>query len=172
MTLRRLMYRWLLPAAVVLPAVLFLGWIVFSRDGWALLPTLLIFLPSVFIGQLVMALMVRSRASVRATRAVSWLDVAAFGVWHLLVLGVAWFSSPVFGLTLALAVIVGIATFWLTAWELWSEGRRAWATLTDTTPRATPFFPAEDGPRRTDTLGPTIVVQEAPTHDGGFGTPR
>ena len=45
MIVRRLMYRWLLPASIVLPAWLFLGWILFSRDGWGLLPLLLIFIP-------------------------------------------------------------------------------------------------------------------------------
>lgn len=169
--MRRLMYRWLLPAAVVLPAVLFIGWIVFSRDGWALLPTVLIFIPSVFVGQLVLALLVRSRTSVRESKAVSWPDVGAFAAWHLLTVLVAWFSSPAFGITLTLAIIAGLGTFWLVVWELWTESKRSWTKLTDTSPRtsvggesagATPSWSAQ----------PTIIVHEATDGDarGGFGS--
>lgn len=158
MIVRRVMYRWLLPAAVVLPALLFFGWIVFSRDGWALLPTLLIFLPGVFVAEIVLALLVRSRASVRESKAVSWLDVLAFGVWHLLTLLVGWFSSPLFGLTLTLAIVAAIGTLWLVVWELWTEGRRAWTTLAETAARP-PSAAAPSGTK--PGVAPTIVVQES-----------
>ena len=37
MWLRRAFYQWLLPAALVLPLWLLIGWIAFSASGWALL---------------------------------------------------------------------------------------------------------------------------------------
>ena len=75
MAFRRLFYRWLWLAVLVLPLWLLVGWGVFQAGGWAFLWVLFIAIPSVFIGQLVLAGMVRARPSVAADRAVSWTDV-------------------------------------------------------------------------------------------------
>src|SRR3546814_16152737 len=83
---RRAFFWWLFPAAVVLPAWLLAGWIAFDAGGWALLWVLFLAIPSVFFGQIVLALLVRARTSVRASRAVSGWDVLGFGVWPVLVI--------------------------------------------------------------------------------------
>jgi hypothetical protein len=123
MWIRRLFFAWLIPAAIVLPLWLFIGWGVFDAGGWAFLWVLFIAIPSVFVGQLALALLVRARPMARAERAVSWADVAGFGVWHLLTItlgfyGQAWWA-PVFVLT----VLAGIALFWLEVTQLWREAR-------------------------------------------------
>lgn len=130
------MYRWLLPAVLVLPAWLVFGWLIFSREPWSLLPILLIFVPAVFLGQLAMTLLVRSRSQVREEHAVSWYDVGAFGAWHLLTIMVGFYTAPLFSFALPLAIVVGLGTLALVIWELWTDGRRALAHYTDTRPRA------------------------------------
>ncbi|WP_052460543.1 hypothetical protein [Microbacterium gorillae] len=126
MGVRRVFYRWLLPAAFVLPLWLFLGWLIFSRSGLALIPTLVVFMPAVFVAQLALTLIVRTRPSVRAEKAVSWADVGAFTAWHVLTIAVGvW--PPLFGLVLALAIVAALGTFWLTLWELWTDSRAAWS---------------------------------------------
>ena len=70
MVLRRLFFRWLLPASLVLPAWMLVGWAIFGRNGWGLLWVLLMAIPGVLVSQLVLTLLTRSRPSVRAERAV------------------------------------------------------------------------------------------------------
>jgi len=132
MALRRLFFRWLLPAALVLPAWMLVGWLVFGRSGWALLWVLLMAIPGVLVTQLVLTLLTRSRPSVRAERAVSWLDVAGFGVWHVLTILVGCFIDGAFPWLLAAAIVVAVALFWMQLWQLWSEARGAGARLRET----------------------------------------
>lgn len=122
MWLRQAFFRWLLPSAFVLPLWLLVGWGVF-QGGWAILWVLLIAMPSVFIGQLLLTLLTRSRPSVRAERAVSWWDVAGFALWHGLTIAVGFFIDGAFGWLLAAAIVVGIALVWLQLWQLWNEAR-------------------------------------------------
>ena len=63
MWLRRAFFRWLIPAAFVLPLWLFVGWIVFGANPWALL-WVLISAPIVFAGPLPTAV-VEGRAKTR-----------------------------------------------------------------------------------------------------------
>jgi hypothetical protein len=121
MWLRQAFFRWLFPAAFVLPLWLLIGWAVFN-GGWAFL-FLLIAIPSVFVGQLILAFLVRARPSVRVTRAVSWWDVAGFGLWHVLTIVVGCFPASGFGPALVGAIIVAIALFWSSLWQLWSEAK-------------------------------------------------
>jgi len=121
MALRRLLSRWLWPAAVVLPVWLLIGWGVSGANGWAFLWVLFIAVPSVLIGQVVLTLLNRARPSVRRTGAVSWLDVAGFGVWHALTIAVGLFVEAWFGLTLALAILAAVGLLWLQLWQLWRE---------------------------------------------------
>jgi len=124
MAFRRLFYRWLWLAVLVLPLWLLVGWGVFQAGGWAFLWVLFIAIPSVFIGQLVLAGMVRARPSVAADRAVSWTDVATFGAWHALTIAVGFYDPRWFPAALALAIAAGVVTVWLTMRQLWREAGR------------------------------------------------
>jgi hypothetical protein len=122
MWLRQAFFRWLIPAAFLLPLWLLIGWGVF-QGGWAIFWVLFIAVPSVFVGQLVLTLLTRSRPSVRAERAVSWWDVGGFTLWHGLTIAVGCFIDGAFGWLLAAAVVVGIGMFWLQFWQLWTEAK-------------------------------------------------
>lgn len=122
MWLRRAFFQWLIPAAFVLPLWLFVGWMVFGASPWALL-WVLISAPVVFVGQLVLALLVRARGTVRAERAVSWTDVALFGAWHVLIVILGVFSNPVWWAVLGLTVAVGVVLLWMQLRQLWGEAK-------------------------------------------------
>ena len=64
MALRSGFFRWLIPAAFVLPLWLFIGWIVFGANPLSLLWVLLS-APIVLIGQLILTLLVRARPTAR-----------------------------------------------------------------------------------------------------------
>lgn len=157
MWLRQAFFRWLLPAAFVLPLWLLVGWGVF-QGGWAILWVLLIAMPSVFLGQLLLTLLTRSRPSVRAERAVSWWDVAGFGLWHGLTIAVGFFIDGVFGWLLAAAIVVGIALVWLQLWQLWNEARGSGARIRETITWSTIPAPGEQQPR--PAAHEVIVVRE------------
>jgi hypothetical protein len=123
MWVRRAFYNWLLPAAFVLPLWLFVGWGVFNAGGWAFLWVLFIAVPSVFVGQLALTLITRSRPSVRAARAVSWTDALGFGLWHALTIALGFYASSWWVPVMVLAVIVGLALVWWQLRLLWSEVR-------------------------------------------------
>nr|WP_315267968.1 MFS transporter permease [Microbacterium lemovicicum] len=125
MWLRRAFYSWLLPAAVVLPLWLLIGWGVFNAGGWAFAWVLFVAIPSVFLGQLALGLLVRARGTVRAERAVSWWDVLGFGVWHALTVSLGFFSAAWWLPVMILTVLVGLGLFWLQLWQLWRETRGA-----------------------------------------------
>ena len=120
MWLRQTFFRWLLPAAFVLPLWLVIGWIVFGASPWALL-WVLVSAPIVFIGQLVLALLVRARGTVRAERAVSWTDAGVIGAWHLLVVALGVFDGRWWWPTLAVTFVVGVAALWTSLSQLWRE---------------------------------------------------
>jgi len=142
MRLREAFFRWLLPAAFLLPLWLIVGGIVF-RAGWGMLWVLFIAVPSVFLGQLLLTLLTRSRASVRAERAVSWWDVVGFTVWHVLTIAVGCFIDGAFGWLLAGAIVVGIGLIWLQLWQLWSEAKGTGARIRETISWSTIPDPAE-----------------------------
>ncbi|MFB7250542.1 MFS transporter permease [Microbacterium sp. NPDC056234] len=123
MWLREAFFRWLIPAAFVLPLWLLIGWGVFSGGGWAFL-FLFVGIPSVFVGQLILTLLVRARPSVRISRAVSWWDVAGFGLWHALTIAVGFYPSW-FAPALTVAIIAGIGLIWSSLWQLWREAGTA-----------------------------------------------
>jgi hypothetical protein len=165
MWLRQAFYRWLLPAAVVLPLWLFIGWGVFSAGGWAFAWVLFVALPSVFVGQLLLTLLVRARGSVRAARAVSWWDVLGFGVWHALTISLGFFVQAWWLPVMLLAVAGGLALFWLQLWQLWREARGAAVTVLRTAegmayvPPAAPDAPRE---RTRAGSGDVFVISETP----------
>lgn len=162
MWLREAFFRWLLPAAFVLPVWLFVGWVIFGTSGWSLVWVLLMAAPAVFAGQLVLTLLTRSRPSVRAERALSWWDVAGFTVWHVLTISVGLFLDGAFGWLLTAAIVAAIALFWLQLWQLWNEARGsglriretvAWRTMRqgdDTTSRSEPDIVVIEERKRQD----------------------
>lgn len=164
MWLRRAFYLWLLPAAFVLPLWILLGWGIFQAGGWAFLWVLFIAVPSVFIGQLLLTLLTRSRPSVRAERAVSWWDVLGFTVWHGLTIAVGCFIEGAFGWLLALAIAAGIALFWLQLWQLWNEAKGSGARIRETITWTTtePLRPRAEQTRSTPEV---IVIQESDNRD-------
>ena len=131
MWIRQAFFRWLLPSAFLLPLWLLIGLAVF-QGGWSILWVLLIAMPSVFVGQLLLTLLTRSRPSVRAERALSWWDVAGFGLWHALTIAVGFFIDGAFGWLLAAAIVVGIGLVWLQLWQLWNEARGSGARIRET----------------------------------------
>ncbi|QTV79667.1 MFS transporter permease [Microbacterium sp. NIBRBAC000506063] len=162
MWLRRAFYTWLLPAALVLPLWLLVGWGVFRAGGWAFLWVLFIALPSVLIGQIVFALLVRARPSARYQRAVSWWDVAGFGAWHGLTIALGFYPQGWFALLLTAAIIVGIGMVWLLLWQLWAEAR---GSLTVATVGGT-YLSEDVGAASGDASDADfIVIEEAPPAD-------
>lgn len=123
MWLRRALFGWLIPAAFVLPLWLLVGWAIFNTGGWAFLWVLFLAIPGVFLWQLLLTLLVRARGTVRAHRAVSWWDVLGFAVWHLLVISLGFFAEAWWAPVMVLAILAGVALFWLELWQLWSEAR-------------------------------------------------
>ena len=169
------MFRWLVPAAFVLPAWLLLGWAIFNAASqpWVLLPVLFIFVPAVFIGQLVATLLVRVRPSVRESRAVSWADLGAFAVWHILTILVGLYQERFFALALILAIVAGVGVIALTLSEMWRESGTSRSSLLTDEQRA------ERLRDHAETTQRVIRIQEAPSMDsesdgadmGRFGSP-
>lgn len=127
--IRRAFFYWQFTAAIVLPAWLFVGWGFFGGGGWGFLG-LLITAPIVFVALLVIALIVYARPTVRRTRAVSWKDVALYVVLHGSIIGLGFFGSTA-TLFVVLALIAGIAGFWLSLWELLTDGARSMQATMD-----------------------------------------
>ncbi|MFJ4039070.1 MFS transporter permease [Microbacterium sp. NPDC090007] len=144
MVLRRLFLRWLFPAAFVLPLWLFVGWIVFSGgSGWALL-WLLVAMPTVFVSQVLIAFLVRARASVRTVRAASWRDVAGVGLWQAVIVALGLFDSRIFFPLLVLSVVGALVLFWSSLAQLWNEARGAVTVLHSSD--GTPYIPPQREP--------------------------
>ncbi|MDZ8201952.1 MFS transporter permease [Microbacterium sp. SSW1-59] len=144
MWLRRGFFAWLIPAAVVLPVWLLVGWAVFDAGGWAFVWVLFLAMPSVFIGQLVLGLLARARGTVRAHRAVSWWDVAGFGLWHALIVSLGFFDQAWWAPVMVATLLVGVGLFWLQVWQLWREARPAAVYFrTDASSLRRPRVPAE-----------------------------
>lgn len=162
MWLRRAFFRWLIPAAFVLPLWLLVGWGVF-QGGWAILWVLFIAAPSVFLGQLLLTLLTRSRPSVRAERAVSWWDVAGFTLWHGLTIAVGFFIDGAFGWLLAAAIVAGIGLIWLQLWQLWNEAKGSGVRFRETIAWSAIPDPAEPGP--SPRPREVIVVRESDARD-------
>lgn len=159
MGLRRAFFLWLIPAAFVLPLWLLIGWIVFGASPWALL-WVFVSAPIVFVWQLVVTLLMRARGTVRAERAVSWLDIALAGAWHLAVIALGVFDDrwwwPVLGLTIAL----GLALMWVSLWQLWREARPS--VLISRTSEGIAYVPPPSPSPGTTTVHDVIVVEERP----------
>ncbi len=172
MFLRRAFFSWLGPAAVVLPIWLGIGWAVFGGGGWGTLG-LVVVVPVAAVALAIVALLVRIRPAVRAERAASWIDVGVVGAWHAVIIGIGFYgaTATVFGV---LAILVGVAAFWIAIWQLVRDGaRRVQATMNEFERLAAQQAGAaglradasDTGPRRRppfdDGDGDVIVVPEA-----------
>ncbi len=158
MALRRLFLHWLFPAAFVLPLWLFVGWIVFSGgSAWGLL-WLFVAVPAVFISQLVLALLVRARGSVRESRAVSWRDLTGLGIWQVVIVALGFFDSRVFFPLLVLSIAGALVLFWSSLAQLWNEARGAVTVLHTTDGTAYIPPPRESSEQARD--AEVIVVPE------------
>lgn len=127
--IRRAFFYWQFIAVIALPAWLFVGWGFFGGGGWGFLG-ILITAPIVFIALLVIALIVYARPAVRRSRAVSWKDVALYVVLHGSIIGLGFFGSTA-TLFVVVALIAGIAGFWLSLWELVTDGARSMKATMD-----------------------------------------
>ncbi|QEO15745.1 hypothetical protein FLP10_15930 [Agromyces intestinalis] len=160
MLLRRPFLRWLFIAPVVLPLWMVVGWAIFGAGGWSTLG-LVITLPAAFLALLVIALLVNARPSVRAERAVSWTDVGVLGAWHVLLIAAGCYGSTalLFGV---LALIAAVAAFWVSIWQLVSDGaRRMQASMAEFERLAGQGRPdASKRPPFDDGDGDVIIVNE------------
>lgn len=155
-----------MPAAVVLPLWLLIGWGIFNAGGWAFLWVLFIAIPSVFLGQIALAMLVRARPSVREQGAVSWRDVIGFTLWHGLTIAVGCYPQSWFAVLLIAAVLVGVGLFVSTFRQLWGEARVATEpSIRVTTPGwSNPIQEerAAEQPRRSAEPHDVFVIREAP----------
>lgn len=164
--IRRAFFYWQFTAVFVLPAWLFVGWGLFGGSGWGFLG-LLITAPIVFVALLVIALIVYARPAVRRTRAVSWKDVALYAVLHGSVIGLGFYGSTA-TLFVVLAVLAAIAGFWLSLWELVTDGARSMKATMDAfeqaaqvPPPTQPAAAASGAPRAPRSRGdedPDVIV--------------
>jgi hypothetical protein len=158
MWLRRAFFGWLIPSAFLLPLWLLVGWAVFNAGGWAFLWVLFLAIPGVFLWQLLLTLLVRARGTVRAHRAVSWWDVLGFTVWQGLVISLGFFAESWWAPMMVLAIVAGIALFWLELWQLWSEARPSRFVLH--TSEGMAYIPSQADEPQTTAPREAIVVTE------------
>lgn len=157
MAVRSIFYRWLIPAAFVLPLWLFVGWIVSGASALSLLWVLLS-APIVLVGQLILTLLVRARGTARAERAVSWTDLALIGSWHLLIVALGFFANPWWWVIFGITVAVGVAALISTVRQLWQEARPVRAVLH--TSDGVGYIPAPAPRAQTATDAEVIVIRE------------
>lgn len=157
MALRSGFFRWLIPAAFVLPLWLLIGWIVFGANPLSLLWVLLS-APIVLIGQLILTLLVRARPTARTEQAVSWTDLALIGGWNVLIVALGVFSNPWWWALFVVTVIVGVAALVAAFRRLWREARPAGTLLR--TRAGVGYVPPPVGRPATATDAEVIVVRE------------
>lgn len=117
MTARTLVHRLLLPAVLVIPALIFAGWLIRGAQGSELLAVLL-GSPACLILLVGLSGVVWARPDVREDRAVSGRDVAILGaVWAVWILG-ALLPAPAGPILLAVAVVATIVAVILEALQL------------------------------------------------------
>jgi hypothetical protein len=60
---------------------------------------------------------------VRDDRAVSWTDVGLLAVWQIAIIAFGFYIPGVSSWIAVLGILIGLATFWITLWELLVETR-------------------------------------------------
>jgi len=120
MVARRVVYRLLFPAVVVLPLWLFIGRGIIVGDALAAAGFLVI-APVLFLVLAVIAGLIAWRPGVRGERAVSTADAVVLPVLWALLIAAALVTHPALA---AVTVVVVLATFWFAVWQLITESRR------------------------------------------------
>jgi hypothetical protein len=122
MFVRRAFYYWQVAAVVVLPLWVLIGWSLFGGSGWQFLLVLLS-CGVLALGLAGVGVLNYLRRSVRQARALSWLDTGLLAAWHAAIIAVG-FLTPA-GTLLAVAVVVlGLAAFWASIFQLGAETKR------------------------------------------------
>lgn len=169
MWLRRGYFRWLYPAAILLPVWLVVGWSLFGSSAWAFLGILFIAAPAILVGELVLTLLIRARPTVRADRAVSWWDVLGVTVWHVLIIAFGCFFDTASFALLVCAIIAFIAVFWSSLAQLLTDARGTLRRMSTGTGPAD--VPTDDDVReRARQHAEVIVVQEVGRPGDGRST--
>jgi hypothetical protein len=120
MVLRRALYYWQFIGAVVLPAWVLIGrGIILADVGWDFV-LYLVLCPVLFVAMLAAAGLTVARKKVRDLRAVSWLDAAIIGAWHISIIAYGFLALS--GLA-AIVVVVALLAFWNATWQLYTETR-------------------------------------------------
>jgi hypothetical protein len=107
-------------AVVVLPIWLAVGWAIFGGGGWGTLGLVLV-VPIAFVVLGVVALLTNVRPTVRHERALSWIDVGVLSAWQLSIIGTGFYGATATGFGV-LAILLGIAAFWVAVWQLVTDG--------------------------------------------------
>ncbi|GAB3613600.1 MFS transporter [Humibacter ginsengisoli] len=161
MALRRALLRWQLFAVPVLPLWLLVGFGVF---GGGVGGFFLLFLGSgvLFVFLAVLAGLTRLRPRVRGEKAPGWWDAAATLAFHLALVGLGFFGATGVAFGVA-AVVLGLATFWLTLWELVHEWRDRVSSAVSRASAADARKQAAEGQsrRRGPDDGDVIIVHES-----------
>lgn len=172
MTVRRAFFYWQFLAAVLLPLWVLVGRGLFGATvGWQFV-LLVILMPILGLGMLVVGGLIAARKEVRSVRAVGWLDLAVVGAWHLAIVALGFFlvdtssarlgGSSVFtqlagadaeelsnvlaNLFGAVTVLIGIAAFWFSGWQLLRETKARVASVLETVERDARRRPVGDAP--------------------------
>ncbi|WP_193509925.1 MFS transporter [Cryobacterium sp. BB736] len=145
MLVRRGFYWAQFGAVIVLPLWLLIGrGLVFSGSGWAFV-MLLIVAPILFVYMGLILGLTLARKSVRATKAVSWIDVALLAVWWLVLIAAGFVRND--GIA-AIAILISIGAFWLQLWQLIRETRDRFNAATARLTDSYPVTPNPDDPPR------------------------
>jgi hypothetical protein len=152
MWFRRGLYFALVPAAILLPT-----WVLISRGlladgiGWEFL-VYLVACPILSVAMLAVSGIVLARKSVRADRAVSWLDAGLLITWWLALVFYGLYALPAIAV---IVLLVGLAAFWLGLWQLFTDTRaRLRGVMTEFERQAAaPSKPSEKY------IGEVIVIQ-------------
>ena len=162
MLIRRALYFAQFPAAVILPAWILVGWGLFAATGWEIIG-LIVGAMMLTVGMLAAAALVFARKSVRAGRAVSWLDAGLQALLYGLIVAVGLFT-PATGLLGSLTVVAVLALFWAAVVQLVVETRRrVRETLADFEAQAARLQTPATGGRTPRIDGEYIVIE---TSDG------
>lgn len=160
MLYRRILYLAQFVAAVLLPT-----WVLVSRGllddgiGWQLVVYVIV-CPFLSIAMLAVSGLISARASVRATRSVSWLDAGLLTAWYLAI-----FSYGLWAWTIlaVLVVVLTVALFWASVWQLFTETRARFRGLVAgfeeaAKPGATSAGPYSASPRFGQDSAPRVIV--------------
>lgn len=155
--LRRWFYSWLPWSVVILPVAVFLGWLVSAR-GWDLFGIIL-FPPLTFLVLGGVTLLVRARPSVREARAVTWLDLAVIGGFHLILIALALVGAQLAWVG-GLAILAAITAVWVSIVRLWRDSTRRLRGVVEHYERMAQPQPSPPAPPRGGGDDDVIVVHE------------